>query len=67
MVQYSNGGLKTGLKKPVYGPNVQYSKGPPSQVKYRTPILCSGESGIKMFTVIYFSLEKPSQTKIEFG
>ena len=27
MVRYSNGGLKTELKKPVYGPNVRYSNG----------------------------------------
>ena len=29
MVRYQNGGLKTGLKKPVNGPNVRYSNGPP--------------------------------------
>ena len=32
MVRYSNGGLKTGLKKPVYGPNVRYSNGPLSHI-----------------------------------
>ena len=32
MVRYTNGGLKTGLKKPIYGQNVQYLNGSSSHV-----------------------------------
>ena len=43
MVRYSDDGLKTGIKKPVYGPNGQYSNGAPSNVtlpfEYRKPIV----------------------------
>ena len=44
---YSNGGLKAGLKKPVYDPKCVVLNGPPSQVtlpfEYWTPIV----SGIR--------------------
>ena len=50
MVLYSNGGLKTGLKKPVQ--NVWYLNGPPSQVtlplEHQTLIL----SGIQIYQVL---------------
>ena len=49
--------LKTGLKKPAYGPNVRYLNGPPSHAtlpfEYRTPILSqySDESGIQVLGI----------------
>ena len=53
MVQYSNGGLKTGLKKNLFMvQNIWHSNGLPSLMtlpfEYRTPIL----TGIRMVTVL---------------
>ena len=52
MVRYSNGGLKTGLKKSqLMVQNVRYSNSPPSHVtlpfEYRTPT----QSGIQVFGI----------------
>ena len=48
---YFNGGVKTGLKDPVHGPNVKYLNSSPSHTtlpfEYRTPKL----SGIQVFGI----------------
>ena len=58
IVWYSNGGLKTGLKKSLFMvQNVRYSNGPPSHMtlpfEYRTPVLSSIQVfSIQMVTVV---------------
>ena len=71
MVWYSNGGLKTGMKKACMVQNVRYSNGPPSHVtvlfEYRVPMMSGIQvSGIQMVTVYCVCFEGVNKLKYVF-